>query len=105
MKKLHASQLRANLRASICNFLSNRKIRVKVENTYMDEHHLAEGVPQGSVLSRTCFAKGPDGCLSNLPHGVTAALNVDSGSSISIIENFLQLIIKRLEKWCGKNRI
>ena len=50
---------------------------VKVENTHSEEHHSAEGAPQGSVLSCTCFALGIDGYLSNQPHGVKAALFVD----------------------------
>ena len=108
LKKLHESQLRGHLPAFIRNFLSNRKIRVKVENTHSEEHHLAEGVPQGSVLSCTCFALGIDGCLTNLPHGVKAALYVDdlviyySGSNTSTIERRLQMAIKKLEKWCDE---
>ena len=102
-KKLHESQLRGHLLIFIRNFSSNRKIRVKVENTHSDEHHLAEGVTQGRVLSCICFALGIDGCLTNLPHGVKAALYVDdlviyySGSNTSTIEKRLQLAIK--ETW------
>ena len=74
LKILHASQLGGQLPAFIYNFLSNLKIRVKVENTHSVEHHLAEGMPQGSVLSCTCFALDIHGCLLNLPHGVKAVL-------------------------------
>ena len=92
---MQASQLRSHLPAFIRNFSPNRKIRGKIENTHSEEHHLAEGVPQGSVLSL-----GIDGCLSNLPHGVKAALYVDdlviyySGRTTSTIERHLQLAIK-----------
>ena len=70
LKKLHESQLGDHLPTFIRNFLSNQKIRVKVENTYSEEHYLAESVPQGSVLSCPCFALGIDRYITNLPYGV-----------------------------------
>ena len=88
LKKLHESQLKGHRPAFIRNFLSNQKIRVKVDNTHSEENHLAKGVPQGSVL-------GIDGCLTILPHGVKAELYVDnlviyySGSNTSTIERCL----------------
>ena len=108
LKKLHESQLRGHLPSFIRNFLSNRKIRVKVENEYSEEHNVIEGIPQGSVLSCTCFALGIDGCLTNLPHGVKSTLYVDdlmiyfSGKKTNAIERQLQLTIKKLEKWCNE---
>ena len=106
LKKLHESQLRGHLPIFIRNFLTNRKIRVRVENVYSEEHDIVEGVPQGSVLSCTCFALGIDGCLSKLPHGVKSTLYVDglminySGKTTNTIEIILQMAIKQLETWC-----
>ena len=62
-KKITHTQLRGHLPAFTFNYLTNRKIRAKLENTYTEERHLAEGVSQGSVLSCTCCALGIDGYL------------------------------------------
>ena len=95
LKNLHESQLRGHILAFIRNFWLNQNIRVKVENTHSEEHRVDEGVPLGSVLSCTSFALDIDGCLSNLPHGVKAALYVEdlviynSCSNTSTIERRL----------------
>ena len=108
LKKLHSSELRGHLPIFIKNFLSNRKIRVKVQNTYSDEYDTEQGVPQGSVMSCTNFAVGIDGCLSGLPADVKSTLYVDdlmiycSSKRQSKIERALQNSIKILEKWCGE---
>ena len=59
------------------NFSANRNLRLKIDSTYSEEHHMFEVVPQGCVLSYTFCALDIDGCLSNLPGGVNATLCVD----------------------------
>ena len=39
----------------LCNFLDNKKVRVKMETVLGDSSDLKCGVPQGSVLSPTLF--------------------------------------------------
>ncbi len=39
----------------LCNFLDNRKAKIKFGNDYSRDIHLLSGVPQGSVLSPTLY--------------------------------------------------
>lgn len=39
----------------LCNFLVDRRMRIRVKNTYSDHFTLSAGVPQGSVLSPTLY--------------------------------------------------
>ena len=55
LKKLHDFGHKGNLPLFIQKFLSDRKITVKVRNTFSNTIPTLEGVPQGSVLSCTCF--------------------------------------------------
>ena len=107
MEKLQKFGLTGNLPLFVKNFLSDRKIKVRVGSTYSNLVDVSEGVPQGSVLSCTLFAIAINDILENLPHGVRALLYVDdltiytSGSSTNLIERRLQLAINQLEKWCS----
>ena len=104
--KLFEYGLRGNLPKLLQEYLSQRKIKVKINNTLSNSMHVEEGVPQGSVLSCTLFAIAIDGCLTSLPHGVHASLYVDdltiysSASSTILAERQLQLAIYKLQKWC-----
>ena len=51
--KLHEYGLRGHLIHFIKNFLSNREIKVKINNVYSNPVKLYEGISQGSVLSCT----------------------------------------------------
>ena len=51
--KLHDYGLRGDLIHFIKNFLSDREIKVKINNVYANPVNLYEGIPQGSVLSCT----------------------------------------------------
>ena len=53
MQKLYEVNLTGRLPIFIENFLTNRKIRVGAGNTYSPEYVMAEGVPQGCVVSCT----------------------------------------------------
>ena len=55
IQKLYNFNLRGNLPIFIRNFMSGRKIQVRVGNTLSDEVLVMEGTPEGSVLSCTIF--------------------------------------------------
>ena len=65
---------------------------------------MAEGVPQGSVVSCTYFALAVDGCLNDIPAGVEGSLYVDdllilcSDRNINSAERSSQRAINKLEK-------
>ena len=108
MQKLYKENLTGHLLIFIQNFLTDRKIRVRVGNAYSPEYVMAEGVPQGSVVSCTCFALGVDDCLNGLPAGVEGSLYVDdllilcSGRNINSVERSIQRAINKLEKWSNE---
>ncbi|GFX00816.1 probable RNA-directed DNA polymerase from transposon BS [Trichonephila clavipes] len=55
--KLHDTfNIRGNILTWISDFLHHRSIRVNFNNTFSDPVVLAQGVPQGSVLSPTLFS-------------------------------------------------
>ena len=108
IQKLYSFNLRGNLPIFIRNFMSGRKIQVRVGNTLSDEVSITEGTPQGSVLSCTLFMVAIDDVIAALPSGVHSTLYVDdlciyaSGNSLNMIERKLQIAINHLEKWCDK---
>ena len=108
LKQLHSFGMRGNLPLFIKEFLTDRKIQVRVGNTLSPEKSVEEGIPQGSVLSCTCFAIAINNICEELPNNVSKCLYVDdfalfaSGSSTNTIERRLQLAINKLETWCHK---
>ena len=77
LKKLHEYGLRGNLPKFICDFLTNRTIRVRVGKTLSNPYPLIEGIPQGSVLSCTLFMIAINEITNSLPADIKTALYVD----------------------------
>ena len=108
LMKLHEYGIRGHLPNLIKNFLSCRKMTVRVGNILSDTVGIDEGVPQGSVLSCTLFMIAIHDATRDLPVGVRSALYVDeltnymSGNFTNLIERQLQTAINRLEKWSTK---
>lgn len=102
---LHEFGLRGRLPTFIQQFLSRRLLRVRVGGQLSEAHALADGVPQGSILSVTLFAVAINGVIGALPDGVRGSLYVDdlsisfSGARMSLIERRLQLAIDRISRW------
>ena len=97
--------LKGNLPKFIQNFLSNRLIKVKINNSFSDPYPQYEGVPQRSVLSCCLFALAINGLPSYLPHYIESSLYVDdfaifarSASLPSAIRR-IQLAIKKSYNW------
>ena len=59
------------------NFLSERKIMVRVERKMSTSRDVSEGIPQGSVLSCSCLMIVTNDLAQNLPQYVRSTLYVD----------------------------
>ena len=105
LMELHRIGLRGNLPKFVSNFLSNRRICVRVGNVLSETLPIEEGTPQGSVISCTLFMVAINQIAKNLPPDVTASLYVDDfaiyayGQRISGVERRLQLAINGLQAW------
>jgi len=67
---MHKAGLRGNLPVCVQNFFQQRTFKVRVNNTYSEVYTQYEGVPQGSVLSTTCFIIAIKSISHVLPIGV-----------------------------------
>ena len=77
IKQLHDMGIRGHMIQFINSFLNDRFIKVRVGNTISSAYELEEGVPQGSVLSVTCFAVAINSIVESVYAPVRAALFVD----------------------------
>ena len=108
LRKLHEFGLRGNLSFFMKGFLSNRKMQVRIGSVYSDVKYIEEGIPQGSVLSCTCFMIAIDDITKGLPQNINKTLYVDdfaifaTGSTTNLIERRLQTAISKLENWSEK---
>ncbi|CAD6208988.1 GSCOCG00010800001-RA-CDS [Cotesia congregata] len=95
-----------NLLHYIKNFLSDRTIQVKVEETRSEFRTLENGVPQGSVISVTLFLIAINDIIRCIPPSTKALLYADdltvycSGKSIKNICELLQETLNNLSTWC-----
>ena len=87
------------------NFLSKRSFKVRVGNEQSEKYPLANGVPQGGVMSVALFAVLVNDIGNELSQSVGRALYVDEfsiwcrASSSRVISRQLQLVSTRIEKW------
>ena len=108
LSELHRIGLRGSLPKFIENFLSNRKIVVRVGDTLSEPCTLEEGTPQGSVISCTLFMIAINQISKNLPTEVQASLYVDDyaiyayGRLPHIVERRLQVAINHIQIWSGQ---
>ena len=108
MEELYRSGLRGALPMFVANFLSDRRIRVRIGSTLSDPQRVPEGIPQGSVLSCTCFMLAINSITENLPEYVNTTLYVDdfciytSGQLQRAVERKLQIALSRLATWSNR---
>ena len=106
--KLSNFGLRGLLIYFVKHFLSQRKIKVKVNNIYSQSTNLNEGVPQGSVLICTCFLIAINEVASNLPLTLHKTIYVDdfliyeSAKNERTIRRQLQLALNSVSRGCDK---
>ena len=77
IKGLNDMGIRGNMIKFIDSFLKDRFIKIRVGNTLSSSYELEEGVPQGSVLSVTCFAVAINSIVEAVSAPVKASLFVD----------------------------
>ena len=105
LHSLYEMGLRGNLPYFIQNFLTERKFCVRVGPSQSDLTDQMEGIPQGSVLSVTCFAIAINDIANTLSRDVHCTLYVDdftifvSAKKEHTSERLLQNTINKLEKW------
>jgi hypothetical protein len=54
--KITQLNINNNIKAWLCNFLTNRTFSVKIDQYISENHPIKAGVPQGAILSPTLFA-------------------------------------------------
>lgn len=108
LRALYDFGIRGSLPIYLSNFLSNRSLKVRVSSAYSRTVPVLEGIPQGSVLSCTCFLIAINSITANIPRSVRSLLYVDdltiyaSGSTTNTIERQLQLALNSLQQWSAK---
>ena len=102
-------QVKGNMIRFVRSFLSDRLIKVKVGNTLSSPFKLEEGVPQGSVLSVTCFAVAINNVISEISSPVRASLFVDdlaiycTAYDAESACRYIQKSINSISKWAKHN--
>ena len=109
LKKFHKMGVKGNMLRFLNSFLSNRYLKVRVGSTLSSSFCQEEGVPQGSVLSVTCFAVAINGIIDTLTPRVKGSLFVDdfviyisSYDALSACRD-LQKSINAVSKWALNN--
>ena len=105
LNSLYELGLRGNLPIFIESFLATRKFCVRVGASHSDYMEQKEGLPQGSVLSVTCFAIAINDITNQLGPEVKSTLYVDdftifaSATNEALSNRVLQNSINRLTSW------
>ena len=109
LTKFYKMGIRGNMLRFLNSFLSNRYLKVRVGSTFSSSFCQEEGVPQGSVLSVTCFAVAINGIMDTLAPPVKGSLFVDdfviyitSYDALSACHN-LQKSINAVSRWALNN--
>ena len=105
LNSLYDIGLRGNLPTFIENFLSSREFCVRVGASHSNYVEQNEGLPQGSVLSVTCFALAINDITKQLSAEVQSTLYVDdfaiftSAVNLAHSNRSIQTSINRLQEW------
>ena len=108
VKNLHNYSVRGNMLQFTKKFLAEEQLKVRIGNIMSRTVLYSEGIPQGSVLSCTCFMVAVNEIDNYLPRNINSALYVDeyiiyaSGSVPHMIERRLQNAINRLLAGCNQ---
>ena len=109
IKKLHEMGIQGNMINFISSFLSERYFKVKVGNILSTSFLQEEGVPQGSVLSVTCFAIAINDIIDTLSPPVKGSLFVDdlalycTGYDAKSVCEYMQKSIDSVTEWADSN--
>lgn len=111
MKDLRRKGLRGRLPLYIEQFLSDRKFKVRINNTYSNTEIQESGVPQGSILSVTLFILKIDEIAEQIPKDPNfhSSLYVDDlqigyrHQDLNQIQTKLQQCMNKIHDWAQKN--
>ena len=91
----------------IFNYLRERSIKVRIGNTLSRSRTTLSGIPQGGVLSATCFLIAINSILDTLPRNIKGSLYADdlviyhTSKKVRSSSRQLQNAIKKLENWAN----
>ena len=109
IKEMHNMGIKGNMIRFIKSFLSDRYIKVKVGNKVSCPFPQEEGVPQGSVLSVTCFAIAINNIMEGVTPPVRGSLFVDdfamycTGYDAVSTCRYIQKAIDNVSLWALKH--
>ena len=109
LEKLHSIGVRGHLAFFIVNFLSERKFKVRINNTFSDLHEIENGVPQGSVLSTILFILLIDSIRYVVSRPVSLRIFADdinisiSAKNLELARQIIQDTLDRIEQWASSN--
>jgi hypothetical protein len=105
VKILSENGVDGNVLAFIANFLKRRRIRVKFNGILSDEYEIANGVPQGSVLSVTLFPVAINEIAEMISLPVEKSIFADDvtitcrGKNINTTQECIQNTLRCVENW------
>ena len=79
----------------IDNFLTNRKIQVKINNTFSTFCTVQNGVPQGTVISPLLF----NIAVNDLPDNITG-IQISQYADVQFLQIKIQNALNNVENWC-----
>ena len=106
--KLRKLKLHGNIYNYITNFLTDRTIQVRIGNSISTPYKIANGVPQGSVISPLLFILFMNDFPTLNNSNIQTSLFADdsaiwkSGRNIKFITIQLQNQLDNIAKWCDK---
>ena len=109
LNELFNCGVRGNMLQFLKEFLTDRFLKVKVGSTLSKPFTQEEGVPQGSILSVTCFSVAINKIVEAVSPPVRCSLYVDdfalyvSASNAVSACSFLQKSIDAVSEWAGNN--
>ena len=109
IKELHKMGIQGKMLRFIDSFLSDRYIKVRVGNDLSRPFLQEEGIPQGSVLSVTCFSVAINNIVKTVSSPVKCSLFVDdfaiycTGYDAVSICRHLQKTVNAVSKWADNN--
>lgn len=101
--------LKGNTLAFISNFLSGRKLKVRINDQLSDSVELEKGLPQGSVMSVILFIIIINNILTEVKKPVKALLFADdlsilcSGRNIETTQKLIQSALEAVNNWAKSN--
>ena len=99
--------IRGKILVFLNNFLRNRRISVRIQDKHSEEKLVNSGIPQGSVLSCTCFILALNQLGTNLKN-VQYMIYVDDFAIVAIAKQQrtaarqLAIALKTVEQWSYK---